>query len=230
MGACTPLVIDPIGTSASSKAGHRPLNMPRLTSPCSTETPLARWASRKPITAMLKTDGSPPSKSSVPSARIRSTGTPGVAPASPKYCSTSVRGNRSMPAGTGVCVVNTVDARPISSAVSMSSRGPASSTVSSRIRSMPEEAGVALVGVEHLGLRCAGDPRVLAQGAHAADAEQQLLPQPVLAVAAVQPVGDLDVVVGVALHVGVEHQQRHPADLGHPDPGDQVGPVGQRDA
>ena len=61
VGACTPLVIEPIGTSASSKAGHRPLNMPRLTSPCSTETPLARWASRKPITAMLKTDASPPS-------------------------------------------------------------------------------------------------------------------------------------------------------------------------
>ena len=61
VGAWTPLVIEPIGTSASSKAGHRPLNMPRLTSPCSCDTPLARWASRKPITAMLKTDASPPS-------------------------------------------------------------------------------------------------------------------------------------------------------------------------
>ena len=61
VGACTPLVIEPIGTSASSKAGHRPLNISRLTWPCSRETPLARWASRKPITAMLKTLGSPPS-------------------------------------------------------------------------------------------------------------------------------------------------------------------------
>ena len=61
VGACTPLVIELIGTSASSKAGHRPLNMPRLTWPCSWETPLARCASRKPITAMLKTAGSPPS-------------------------------------------------------------------------------------------------------------------------------------------------------------------------
>ena len=33
VGACTPLVIDPIGTSASSNAGHSPLNIPRLTSP-----------------------------------------------------------------------------------------------------------------------------------------------------------------------------------------------------
>ena len=61
VGACTPLVIEPIGTSASSKAGHRPLNISRLTWPCSSETPLARWARRKPITAMLKTAASPPS-------------------------------------------------------------------------------------------------------------------------------------------------------------------------
>ena len=94
---------------------------------------------------------------------------------------------------------------------------------------MPEEAGVALVGVEHLRLGRAGDPRVGTQGAHAADAEQQLLAQPVLGVAAVEAVGDLDVVVGVALDVGVEHQQRHPADAGDPDPGDQVGPAGHRD-
>ena len=31
VGACTPLVIEPIGTSRSSKPGHRSLNMPRLT-------------------------------------------------------------------------------------------------------------------------------------------------------------------------------------------------------
>ena len=31
VGACTPLVIEVIGTSASSKAGHSPLNIPRLT-------------------------------------------------------------------------------------------------------------------------------------------------------------------------------------------------------
>ena len=35
-------------------------NMPRLTSPCSCETPLARCASRRPMSAMLKTLGSPP--------------------------------------------------------------------------------------------------------------------------------------------------------------------------
>ncbi len=94
---------------------------------------------------------------------------------------------------------------------------------------MPEEAGVALVGVEHLGLRRAGEAGVDPQRPHATDAEQQLLAQTVLGGAAVQPVGDLDVVVGVALDVGVEHQQRHPPDRGHPDPGEQVGPVGLLD-
>ena len=42
-----------------------------------------------------------------------------------------------MPAGTGVWVVNTVEARPTSRAVSKSRAGPAGSTVSSRIRSSP---------------------------------------------------------------------------------------------
>ena len=71
--ACTPLVIDPIGTSPASKPGHSSLNMARLTRPCSSETPLARCASRRPMCAMLNFVGS----SSAPNARIRSVGTPG---------------------------------------------------------------------------------------------------------------------------------------------------------
>ena len=61
VGPWTPLVMEPIGTSASSKAGQSPWNIPRETCPCSWETPLARWARRKPMTAMLNTAGSPPS-------------------------------------------------------------------------------------------------------------------------------------------------------------------------
>ena len=53
-----------------------------------------------------------------------------------------------------------------------------------------EEAGVALVGVEHLGCGGAGEPGVGADRADAADAEQHLLAEPVLGVAAVEPVGD----------------------------------------
>ena len=58
---------------------------------------------------------------------------------------------------------------------------------------------MALVGVEHLGRPAAPViRRVGAQRADAADAEQQLLAQPVLAVAAVQPVGDVAEWLGVA--------------------------------
>ena len=133
-----------------------------------------------------------------------------------------------MPAGTGVWVVKTVPARPTSSAVSKSSW----TALGDRELADPlqaEEAGVALVGVEDLGRGRAGDPRVGAERADAADAEQQLLAEPVLAGAAVEPVGHVAVVVGVVLDVGVEQQQRHPADLGHPDPGDQRRAAGQRD-
>ena len=84
-----------------------------------------------------------------------------------------------------------------------------------------EEAGVALVGVEHLGRGGAGDPGEGAERAHAADAEQHLLAQPVLGVAAVQPVGDVADDLAVLLDVGVEQQQRHAADLGDPDAGGQ---------
>ena len=81
-----------------------------------------------------------------------------------------------------------------------------------------QEAGVALVGVEDLGVGCARDAGVGPDGAHATDAEQHLLPQPVLGLAAVEPVGDVaQHLLGVVLDVGVEQQQRHPADLGDPD-------------
>ena len=75
----------------------------------------------------------------------------------------------------------------------------------------------------------AGDARPHAEGADAADAEEELLAQPVLGVAAVEPVGDVAVVGAVLLDVGVEQQQRHAADLGDEDPGDELGAVGQRD-
>jgi hypothetical protein len=60
VGACTPFVTEVIGTSSGSKPGQSPENISRLTCPCNSETPLARWPSLRPITAMLKRFGSPP--------------------------------------------------------------------------------------------------------------------------------------------------------------------------
>ena len=71
-----------------------------------------------------------------------------------------------------------------------------------------------------------------AEGAHrphAPDAEQQLLPEPVIAAAAVQPVGDLVQVRLVLLDVGIEQQQRDPPHLRHPDLGGQQPVLGQSD-
>ena len=118
-----------------------------------------------------------------------------------------------MPAGTGVWVVKTVPARQ--TCEGLVEAEPLVGVLADALQA--EEPGVALVGVEDLGR---GVPAQRAEGphrAHPADAEQQLLAQPVVAAAAVQPVGDLVQVGLVLLHVGVEQQQRHAADLGHPD-------------
>ena len=65
--------------------------------------------------------------------------------------------------------------------------------------------------------------------AGAADAEQQLLQQAVLAAAAVEAVGDGAQLVGVRGDVGVEQQQRDAADRRLPDAGVQRRVVGQRE-
>ena len=52
---------------------------------------------------------------------------------------------------------------------------------------------------------------------HPADAGQDLLLDPVLLVAAVQPVGDTAQIVFVLRDVGIQQQQRNSADLGDPD-------------
>ena len=90
-----------------------------------------------------------------------------------------------------------------------------------------EEAGVALVGVEDLGGGVPGQPAVGTHGPDAADAEQHLLEQPVLAAASVEPVGDIAFGGRVGLDVGVEQQQGDPPDLGLPDVRRQGAAAGQ---
>ena len=131
-----------------------------------------------------------------------------------------------MPAGTGVCVVNTVPARTVASASSNVRPGLGAQLADAL---QAQVARVALVGVEHLGLRVPGDRAVRAHGAHPADADQDLLPDALVLVAAVEPVGDAAQVGVVLLDVGVEHQQRHPADRGLPDARLQQLPGGHRD-
>ena len=92
-----------------------------------------------------------------------------------------------------------------------------------------QESRVSLVGMEHLGLGMPGDGAVGPHRPHPADAQQQFLAQPVVAAAAVEPVGHLAQVRVVLLDVGVEQQQRHPADLRDPDLRGEHRAVGQAD-
>ena len=132
---CTPLVMWPTGVSDSGTPGHRSWNIARLTSPCSADTPLRRSARRMPITAMLKrSDGSAPGR--WPSDISSSRPIPHSEAQRPKYFSISSRGNWSMPAGTGVWVVNTAPERTASNA---SAKDSPSRCISIRMRSRPRK-------------------------------------------------------------------------------------------
>lgn len=86
---------------------------------------------------------------------------------------------------------------------------------------------MALVGVEDLGSGMAGESAVRPHRPDPADPEQHLLQQPVLAAAAVEPVGHPALAEVVLLDVRVEHQERDTADLGEPDAGVQLLAAGQ---
>src|SRR5664279_3047541 len=79
-----------------------------------------------------------------------------------------------------------------------------------------------LVHVEDLWHRVPGRPGVQVHRTGAADAQQDLLLDAVVLVAAVQPVRGLPQEVVVRLVVGVQQQQRHPAHLSDPDPSGQL--------
>ena len=87
---------------------------------------------------------------------------------------------------------------------------------------------MALVHVEHLGC---GQPFDFGEGADrsdTADTGQDLLLDPVLLVAAVEPVGDTAQIVLVLGNVGIQQQQRNSADLRNPDACPQLAGVGHR--
>ena len=89
---------------------------------------------------------------------------------------------------------------------------------------------MALVGVEHLGRRRAGEREYARTARTPPTPSSSSWSRRCSLAAAVQPVGDPAQRQRVVLDVGVEQQQRHPADLGHPDAGVQLArPAGQRE-
>ena len=129
------------------------------------------------------------------------------------------RGNRSMPAGTGR--VGREDGRRAHLGEGLVEL---EAVLGDELRHPLEalEPGVALVRVVHVRGRAAVDRAPRAHRAHAADAEQQLLQQAVLAAAAVEAVGDAAHLLGVGRRLGVEQQQRDAADVGDPHAGVQL--------
>ena len=112
-----------------------------------------------------------------------------------------------MPAGTGVWVVNTPPPRTasIASAKVRPRVGPFADPLEA------EKAGVALVGVEDLRMDVEG-----AQRPDAADAEDDLLAEAVLLVAAVEAVRDRNDLRRVLRHVRVEEIERDAAHVDAP--------------
>ncbi len=214
VGAWTPFVIDVIGTSSESKPGHRSPNMRRLTWPCSFDTPFARWASLRPITAMLNglVAGSAPG--STPRASASAGSTPGRSE------------RREVPLDERA--VEAVDARGhrrvgrehragAHELQRLGEREPVGDVRRDALEA--EESGVPLVHVEDIGGRATAELGEHAHRASAADAEQQFLQQPMLAAAAVETVGDGAQFVGVRGDVGVQHEQRDATDRRLPHAG-----------
>ena len=133
---------------------------------------------------------------------------------------------RSIPAGTGVWVVKTVEARTGGQRLVPAQRPVAGHQFAGSARRPGTRRGPRSCG--RPPARGAREPLELPQRLDPAHAEQELLLQPVVTAAAVEPVGDAAGGVVVARDVGVQQQQRHAPDVGPPDVRRAAPAVGQR--
>ena len=132
-------------------------------------------------------------------------------PQQPARCfSTNRNGNASCPAGTGVCVVNTVVCRISASASSKVE--PCSTEVTNALEH--DKACVAFVEV-----KCRGFDPERPQRAHSANAENDFLLHASLAIASVEASREFAVPGSVFFERGVEEVQRDASDLHPPDGG-----------
>ena len=203
-------MIEPIGTSLAGRSGHSPLNIVRLTEPCSWATPLRRAARRNAITAMLNFGVLVAVLVGAHADAEQLVDRHAALGGEAAEVLLDQRPLEAVDAGRHRRVRGEHAARPhrLDGGVE---RQPGGDELADPLEA--EEPGVALVAVEHLRVDAEGPQR-----AHAADAEDDLLAQAVVRVAAVEPVGDRDAVGGVALDVGVEQVQGDLADVGAPDP------------
>ena len=117
VGACTPLVTEVIGTSGASKPGHSPANMLAADLAVQLGDAVGALGQAQAHDGHVEDAGVAALVVLGAEREERVDGHAGQALSPPKCCAMRSRGNRSMPAGTGVWVVNTVAARAASSAV-----------------------------------------------------------------------------------------------------------------
>ena len=180
-------------------------------------TAFAPWVSRSEKAVMSNWFAS--SSTPRPSSRTSVTGTPPASSSGPATRRTRSVSKRSLPAETGVWMVNT-----------LSRRTSVQASASDRPLATYSRARSARRNAEWPSLRCqtAGARLERPDGAHATDAQDELLVEAHLAAADVQDVGDRPVGVRVLGDVRVEQEDRHAPDLGDPDGDEQVAP-GQLD-
>ncbi len=217
---CTPLVTEPMGTSSTGTAAKSCWNISRLVWPWSLRHAVGHAGQAQAHDRHVERRARGLAGEVAEGHQRRRCRRRTRAAQPEKYFSISSAGNRSMPAGTGVWVVKTVPART----ASMASANVSPLLVMSwRIRSRPRKPAWPSLVWNTWACSCRG-----LQRPHPADAEQDLLADPVLGAAAVEAVGDGPQLVVVVVDVGVEQVQLDPADLRHPDLGDQ-GLAGQVD-
>ena len=186
--------------------------MPRATSPWRRLTPFAARLVRS--ANWLTPNGSPASSGRVRPSRMISSGSTPSAPVIPASASTTwSAGYVSLPAGTGVCVVKIVFVR----AAAMPS-----ASVPPWARAASSEMNAAWPS-----LRCSSPGSIAErlERAHAADAEQDVLRQPPVGLADVEPRRDPAGRDVVLRPLGVEQEQRDAADVHAPDLGRHLEPA-----
>ena len=204
----TPFVTAPIGISESGASGKTPRQSRRETCAWSFETPFTREESLSPRTAIEK-DSFGSSGTWRPSPRRSSNAIPNVSASFSKYRFMTSLGKRSIPAGTGVCVVKTFPAVAISRA---SANVRPRSARSWRIRSRPRNAACPSFAWRTVGLRPA-----------TSSARMPPIPRTSswriahVLVPAVEAVRDLPVRGPVRRQVRVEEKQRRPPHPHAPD-------------
>jgi hypothetical protein len=80
-----------------------------------------------------------------------------------------------------------------------------------------QEAGMAFIGVEHLGRRRSGDAAEGTKCTNSTNTQKEFLLESVLTTATIKAIGDVTFGRLVEFDVGIEHKQRHSTYIGDPD-------------